>query len=335
MMLAARWIAPNKLQALELPVPKIAPGEALIEIKACGFCGSDIGIVSGAHPRARAPLTIGHECSGVVAALATPVEGFAPGDAVTIFPLLSCRRCTACRNGQSHVCSKLRLYGFDADGAMAGFVRVATANLVRLPQDLDPQIGALIEPLAVAVHAVSRAAWNSESTAAILGAGPIGLLTALVAIARGVPRVLITDILESRLELARRLGLTAVHADRLSATVNEWTGDEGVDLVFECAGTAGTAEAMTAIARPRAVLVNVGVLKKPVPVDLQAVNFKELTITGSRVYAREDFEGAVRLAPSLPLANLITHTYPLSSVAEAYARFAQAGDACKVIVRCS
>jgi 2-desacetyl-2-hydroxyethyl bacteriochlorophyllide A dehydrogenase len=331
-MLAARWMGPNRLEAAEVPVPDIASGDALVEVQACGFCGSDIGIVSGVHPRARAPLIIGHECSGVIAALGGPAPGFAPGDPVTVFPLISCGHCSACRNGHSHVCAKLRLYGFDIDGAMAGYVRVSAANLVRLPRDLDSRISALIEPLAVAVHAVSRGDWNSESTAAVLGAGPIGLLTALVAKARGVPRVAITDILELRLELARSMGLTAVHADELRTTVDEWTGGEGVDLVFECAGSGATAAAMTSIARPRGVLVNVGVLKKPPAVDLQAVNFKELTIRGSRVYTRHDFEEAVDMAGRLPLRSLVTHTYPLRSAAEAYARFANAGDACKVIV---
>ena len=329
---AARYLAPNKIEPVEVPILPIGPHEALIKVKACGFCGSDIGIISGVHPRARPPLTVGHECCGTVAAVGSAESGLAVGDPVTIYPLISCGTCNACRSGNSHVCSKLRLYGFDAEGAMAEYIKVPLSSLVPLPREMPAEIGALIEPLAVAVHAVSRTSWASDTTAVVMGAGPIGLLTGLVAKARGIPLVVITDVLESRLQLAQEVKLTAVHADALQKTVEQLTSGEGVELIFECAGSPATARAMTAIARPRGTIVNVSVFKKPVEVDLQAVNFKELTILGSRVYTRHDFEQAVKLACNLPLRKLITHKFPLSSVTEAYARFERGEGVCKVIV---
>jgi threonine dehydrogenase-like Zn-dependent dehydrogenase len=331
-MLAARYLGPNRLEPVEVPAPSIETGDALVRIKACGFCGSDIGIVSGVHPRARAPLTIGHECSGIVAEIAAPGTDLAPGDSVVVFPLITCGQCNACRTGFSHVCSRLRLYGFDAEGGMAEFLRVPSASLLKLPRDMPHEIGALIEPLAVAVHGLNRASWTEGALAVVIGAGPIGLLTALVARARGIRRVLISDVLDSRLALARDIGLEALPARSLKASVDDLTNGEGVELVLECAGTAATARTMTDLARPRATVVNVSVFKKPAEVDLQAINFKELTLAGTRVYERRDFETAIALAKDLPLQKLISNSFPLQQVSEAYARFA-AGEGCKFLIR--
>ncbi len=333
-MLAARYLAPNRIEAVEVPVPAIGPNEALVKIDACGFCGSDIGIISGVHPRARAPLTIGHECSGIIAAIDSPLGSFSAGDPVTVYPLISCGHCSACLGGNAHVCKQLRLYGFDAEGAMAEYVKVPVANLVRLPADMTSEVGALIEPLAVAVHAVARAPRAlAANTAVVIGAGPIGLLTALAAKARNIKQVLISDVLESRLRLAKELNLSAISASELPAHVRDLTNGEGAELVFECAGSAAAAKVMTEIVRPRGTIVNVSVFKKPAEVDLQAINFRELTVVGSRVYTRSDFEEAIRLASSMPLGKLITNIFPLRAAPEAYESFHAGDGACKVMVR--
>ncbi len=211
-MLAARYLGPDRLETLETPLPLISDEEALIKVEACGFCGSDLGIVAGVHPRARAPLTLGHEFSGTIAEIRSSGRDFEVGDRVTAYPLISCGRCFACRSGQSHVCRTLKLYGIDVDGAMAEFVRVSVGTLIKIPVSIPPLVGAVIEPLAVAVHSVSMAPTQDVHTIVILGAGPIGLLTGLVASSRGGAKVLISDVLPSRIELARQLGLTALSA---------------------------------------------------------------------------------------------------------------------------
>jgi threonine dehydrogenase-like Zn-dependent dehydrogenase len=330
-MLAARYLAPNRIEPVEIPRPLATSAEVLVKVRACGFCGSDIGIVSGVHPRAKPPLTIGHECAGVVAESGANANGIKSGAAVAIFPLITCGECNACRRGYSHVCSSLRLYGIDAEGGMAEYIKVPVENLIQLPDNVPHELGALIEPLAVAVHAIGRAPSNDVALAIVIGAGPIGLLTALVAQARGIKRVLISDVLESRLALARELGLEALHADALPGTVHQLTQHEGAELVFECAGTAASARTMTAIARPRATIVNVSVFKQPAAVDLQAINFRELMLVGTRVYTRGDFQSAIELAPRLPLQKLVTNTFPLAQASEAYGRFA-AGEGCKFLV---
>lgn len=332
-MLAARYLGPNRIEPLEVEKPRLAEGLALIRVEACGFCGSDLGIVAGVHPRAREPLTLGHEFCGTIEEIQSTSSDLKAGDRVTAFPLISCGTCFTCTHGLSHVCRMLHLYGFDADGAMAEYVSLPVKSLFRLPSSMSPTVGAIIEPLAVAVHGVSLAPIETAKTAVVLGAGPIGLLTALVAREKGVETVLISDILPFRLELARKLGLQAVSAGSdLESEVARVTGKNGADVVFECAGSPATASVMTSVVRSRGTIVNLGVFKKPVAVDLQAVNFKEIQLRGSRVYTREDFGSAINLAEKISVEQIVTHSFGLREVRAAFDCFRRGDDVCKVLI---
>jgi 2-desacetyl-2-hydroxyethyl bacteriochlorophyllide A dehydrogenase len=215
---------------------------------------------------------------------------------------------------------------------MAEFVKVPIASLVRLPKNMPAKIGALIEPLAVAVHGVARTSMVEVGIAVVLGAGPIGLLTALVAQARGASHVIVSDVLPSRLKLAESLGLHAIEAGaKLLAEVMRISDANGADVLFECAGHPSSAREMTALVRSRGTIVNLGVFKKPVEVDMQAVNFKEIEILGSRVYERKDFQGAIDLAMQFPLDRIVSHVFSLSEVALAFVEF-QSTESCKVLV---
>jgi 2-desacetyl-2-hydroxyethyl bacteriochlorophyllide A dehydrogenase len=331
-MLAARYLGPNRLEPREVPLPTIGDEEALVRVDACGFCGSDISIVAGTHPRAAAPLTLGHELSGRIVQMKTSNSDFKVGNLVTSFPLISCGECHACRTNNSHVCRKLRLFGFDVDGGMAEFVKLPISALIRLPDEMPEHIGALIEPLAVAVHGVERAHLEDVRIAAVLGAGPIGLLTGLVLKQYGVPQVIVSDILSSRLQLAASLGLRTVLAgENLAKLVMQLSDRNGGDVVFECAGAPSSAVEMTSLIRSRGVIVNLGVFKRPVQVDMQAINFKEITLVGSRVYERKDFQTAIELAMRLPLALIVTHAFPLREVVTAFKEF-QLGQICKALI---
>jgi (R,R)-butanediol dehydrogenase / meso-butanediol dehydrogenase / diacetyl reductase len=332
-MLAARYLGPGRIESIQIPKLEVGDEEALLKVEACGFCGSDLGIVAGVHPRAKAPLTLGHEFCGRIERIHSASTNLKEGDLVTAYPLISCGRCHVCRTGAAHVCRELRLYGFDVDGAMAEYVRLPVNSLLRLPNDMSPLVGAVVEPLAVAVHGVSRAPTETASTAVVMGAGPIGLLTALVARARNIPSIFVSDVLPSRLALATRLGLDAVPAGtKLKQIVETATSGDGVDLVFECAGVPGTAKDMTSLVRSRGTIVNLGVFKKPVEVDMQAVNFKEISILGSRVYTRRDFEVAIELAATLPIRDIVTHLFPLPEVQAAFDLFRRGQDVCKVLM---
>jgi 2-desacetyl-2-hydroxyethyl bacteriochlorophyllide A dehydrogenase len=331
-MLAARYLGTGRIEARQVLLPEIAPGEALIQVEACGFCGSDINIVAGTHPRAQAPLTIGHELSGRIVEIADTTTGLAVGDRVTTYPLISCGVCYACKHGNPHVCRQLRLFGFDVDGGMAEFVKLPVASLMKLPDNMSASIGALIEPLAVAVHGVHRAQIEGVNVAAVLGAGPIGILTALVAKQAGIQHVLISDVSPARLVLATNLGLTAIPAGAaLRAQIMELSDQNGADVVYECAGHPSSAKEMTALVRSRGTIVNLGVFKRPIEVDMQAINFKEVEIVGSRVYERKDFQAAIDMAMSLPLAPIISREFSLDDVSDAFRLF-RAGEVCKVLI---
>jgi (R,R)-butanediol dehydrogenase/meso-butanediol dehydrogenase/diacetyl reductase len=331
-MLAARYLGPHRVKSQQVSVPEIGNEEALIEVEACGFCGSDLNIIAGTHPRAKAPLTLGHELSGRIVQLQTSEKKLAIGDRVTTYPLISCGYCYACTHGHPHVCRNLKLYGFDVDGGMAQYVKLPVSSLIKLPGGMSARIGALIEPLAVAVHGVARANLDHVELAVVLGAGPIGLLTALVAQARGIPQVIISDVIPSRREFAESFGLRAVEeGENLREMVMQLSNQNGADLLFECAGHPSSALEMVSLVRSRGVIVNLGVFKKPVAIDMQAINFKEIEIIGSRVYERKDFETAIGVAMNLPLERIVTHAYSLQDVGAAFEQF-RSGEVCKVVI---
>jgi (R,R)-butanediol dehydrogenase / meso-butanediol dehydrogenase / diacetyl reductase len=333
-MLSATFIGPYEIEARETEIPVPGHGEVLLKVYASGICGSDLAIVSGQHPRAKPPLVIGHEFSGAVTSLgAGPTGDFQIGDRVTLFPLLTCGTCYACRNGFSHVCASLRLIGFDRTGGMADYVVVPADLLVRLPADMTYETGALIEPLAVCIHAVSRTTVRPEDTVVVLGAGPIGLLTAMTLRSKGVEKIYVTDIDPFRLDIVRALRFEALDSSQsdIVAYIKDVTGGDMADRVFEVAGVQDSATQMTDLVRPRGTVVNVSVFKKQPMVDMRSVNFKELTIIGTRVYTPADYRTALDIAGTMPLREIVSHRLPLTEVAGAFKTIFNGDRVCKVL----
>lgn len=338
-MLAAQFLGPGRVEAVETDNPTPHAGEALLRIDGCGICGTDLYIYSGKHPRARPPVILGHEFFGHIVAMGP--EGDAPtdfrtGDRVTCFPLISCGTCHACRTSNSHVCRSLRLYGIDEAGGMAEYVRLPVSTLVKLPDALSSGAAALIEPLAVGVHAVELVAapLNATDTGVVIGAGPIGLVTAIALRHRGVENIIVTDLNEFRLEIARNLSFDAYNPleEDVVELVRAKTEGEGADLVFEAAGTPPAARQMTEVARCRSTIVNVSVFKEPAEVDLQAVNFKELTLVGAHVYTPDDYRTAIEVAQGGEVEKLVTHRLPLQEVSGAFDLFKSGQDVCKIVL---
>jgi len=337
-MWAARYVGPNRIETDELKIPTLDEGEALVQVEACGICGSDLAIAAGLHPRARAPLTLGHEFCGRVIELRSAEDAdFKVGDRVAIYPLIPCGHCFVCGNNNPQACRELRLYGFDVDGGMAEFVKLSLTNLVKIPNSLPSSVGALLEPLAVGVHAVSRVPIGPTDTVVVLGSGTIGLVTALTVKTCNVARMFVTDIVAARLELARELGFEALHAHDpgLGRLILDATHGEGADVVFECTGAPLAALQMTDLVRSQGSIVNCGVFKKPVEVNLQAVNFKELILMGSRVYSLRDFCRAIQIAPSLPMNKLITLRFPLQLAGDAFGLLMSGANIGKVLLEVS
>lgn len=311
-MKALVYAGPKKAELRDIEAGKKKEGQVRIDVTYCGVCGSDIGIYLGTHPRAKAPLVFGHEFLGVAAEDGKKVK---KGDRVVPYPLLSCGHCKACRNGNEHVCNTLGLIGIDVDGGMCESVYVDEDVLYKVPDGVSDKAAAVIEPLAVLVHAIHMSGFEPLDTAVVTGAGPIGMLCAVMLKHAGASQVFISDVAEKRLEAARELGMIPVNPmkEDLEAAVKAATDGEGCDVFFECSGAASTAMQMTDITRVRGKICMVSVHKQPHEVNLRDVNFKEQTLVGTRVYTKDEFAQAVELTKKLEkeLEKIVTHVVPL------------------------
>ena len=288
------------------PRPASTPGRAIVDVAYAGICGTDLHICDGDHPRAQPGLVLGHEFAG---RLAEPVGGLAAGTPVTCEPILACGECRPCRGGHRHVCDRFRMIGIDEPGGLAEQVSVPADLLLPLPPGLDLRYGAFVEPLAVAVHAVRRSRLRLGETAAVVGAGPIGLAVATCARLAGAAGVLVVEPAPARQELARTLGFAVV----------EGSGRMDCEVLFDTAGVPPVAAAVTGWVNTGGRVVVVGVYARPAPVDLQRVNFGELELIGTRVYTRDDLATAIRLLDSgaVDAGPLLTRTLPLAAAAGA------------------
>jgi (R,R)-butanediol dehydrogenase / meso-butanediol dehydrogenase / diacetyl reductase len=314
-----------------------AIGEVRIEVAYTGICGTDLHIWHGAmDQRVASPTVIGHEMSGRIAELGAGVGGWAVGDPVTVMPLAWCGECPACRAGHRHICHSLDFVGIDSPGSMQGSWIVPAELLVRLPDGLALRHAALVEPTAVAVHDVRRAQVRTGEQVVVVGAGPVGLLVAVVARTIGAD-VLVLEPNPQRRAVAARIGLSTLDtvSDDVAGHVAEWTSGAGAAVAFEVSGAAGGVKAATEVLAARGRLVMVAIHSVPREVDLFRLFWRELTVIGARVYDRDDFERAVELMAvgEIPAADLITRVVPIERVADAFAALA-GGDEVKVLVDC-
>jgi (R,R)-butanediol dehydrogenase / meso-butanediol dehydrogenase / diacetyl reductase len=332
-MRAAVWTAADEVAQMDVPVPEVRAGWALVKVAYNGICGTDLSILHGKHPRAQAPLIMGHEMSGWVARAGA--TGPAEGTLVTVEPLISCGTCQACRSGSSHVCRRLGLYGIDTDGGMAEYVALPPAVLHAVPDGVDARTAVLAEPLAVAVHAVGRSGMERGDVVAVFGAGPIGILTALVARHEGAREVVITEPSVWRRDVAAALGFTVVpDGMSMAETLEPLTGGEGADTTFDSAGHPSVAAQLAATTRVHGRIVVVGVYKEPTALDLQAICFKEQSLVGVRVYTSPDVTRAIGLIAedALDLSRFPTKAFDLSDTGAAFAAATQGQDCLKVLV---
>jgi 2-desacetyl-2-hydroxyethyl bacteriochlorophyllide A dehydrogenase len=316
------------------PVPKPGPGEALLRVHRVGICGTDLHIFQG-HLDHRVPQggVIGHETFAEVAE-APAGSGFQTGDRVVVEPVRFCGQCRACRIGASYICYHLKVLGVDLPGGMQEYWSVPVDRLLPVPATLSDDHAALVEPLAVATHDVTRAQVRTGDAVLVFGGGPIGTLIALVSRHRGA-RVAVVEINPFRVDMLRRLGLEVVGpgADPVRFAT-EWTDGDGVDVAFEVTGHPAAVRAITEVVRVWGTVSIVAIHAEPMPFNLQRFFARELNLHGSRLYTRAAWEEAIRLAASgaVPLAPLVSRRIPLASLQEGMETALAGGPVMKVLV---
>ena len=318
------------------PVP--AAGEVLVEVAFTGLCGTDLHIYHGdMDARVTRPAVIGHEMSGRVRAAGPDVAGWEPGAPVTVLPLSWCGQCPACRAGFSYICHRLAFLGIDAPGAMQQLWAVPADLLLPLPPSLALRDAALVEPTAVAVRDVRRAAVSAGERVVVVGGGPVGVLIALVA-SRAGGEVVVVEPNEHRRGLAAKLGLRTLDpvAEDVTAEIGSWTGGAGADVAFEVSGAAaGVASAVDVLAT-RGRLCLVAIHPAPREVNLFQFFWRELTLVGARLYERTDFEQAIELVAAgvIPAELMISSVVGLDEVADGFAAIESGAGVMKVLVSC-
>jgi L-iditol 2-dehydrogenase len=316
--------APEDVRLIESPRPVPGPDEVLVAVARVGICGSDLHAYHGRHPFIQLPVVPGHEFSGTVVEVGAEVCDYAPGQRVTVEPSLVCGVCYNCTHGRYNICEELRVIGCQSPGAMAEYLAVPATKVLPLPDPVTWDQAAMAEPLAVAVHAIRVARLPPKARVLILGAGTIGLLALQVAKTMGADRVMITDLLQERLDLALQLGADkAVNPGMtdLATALEEAFGPRRADVIIECAGVAATARDAIRVARKGTRIVVAGVFEQEVPVNLGLVQDRELELVGTLMYVDDDFSIALELLQDgrVKVEPLITQRFPLDRAAEAFA----------------
>lgn len=323
-MRAARFYeAGEPLRIEEIPVPEIREDEALVQIKAAGICGSDVHIVfEGITPTAFKPITLGHEPCGVVAATGARVEGWEPGDRVSVTPFYFCGSCRNCLLGHAEVCYKRKVVGIQAEGALAEYMVIPAKNLIRLPESVPFTVGAIItDAVATPFHTlVDRVALKAGESIAIYGAGGLGLHAVQISKLVGAKQIFVVDVRQEQLERARRAGADVTINPRDTSPVEavlEATGGLGVDVAAEFVGLKQTiAQAVESVV-PGGRVVVAGLGADPITIQPPTVFVrKQISFLGSYGFTKRNIEQLLELAAAgrLSLESSITHTFPLEEV---------------------
>lgn len=297
-MLQQVMTAPGEIRFDTVPVPQAGPGQVLVKIKRIGICGSDIHVYHGKHPYTSYPVTQGHEVSGCVAALGQGVEGLSVGQKVTIEPQVFCGGCYPCTHGKYNLCESLKVMGFQTTGAASEYFAVDQSKITPLPDAMSFDEGAMIEPLAVTVHAAKRAGDVKGLRVCVLGCGPIGILLIQSLKALGAEKVLATDVSGYRLNLAKQCGADVTvntKQEDFGQAMLDAFGPDKADIIYDCAGNDITMDQAIQNARKGSVIVLVAVFAGQAHCDLAKLNDSELDLNTSMMYRHEDYVDAIRL----------------------------------------
>ena len=316
---------PGVVSVREVKTPKPKPSQVLIRVKACGVCGSDVHFYRSGRIGdyvVRKPMILGHECAGEVAGVGRAVKGLKEGDRVTVEPGQTCGKCRHCTSGRYNLCPDVEFLATPPyDGAFCEYFVTRPEYAFKLPDAVDFEEGAMMEPLSVGMHAGFRGQVKAGQSVAVLGAGPIGLVTVQAVRAMGASPIFATDIDPFRLRKAKKLGAAAVVNAKKEDPVEaiRALSDGGVDVVIETAGTTATGQQCIEVVRNGGVVVWVGMSQETTfPVNVMAAICKEIDIRGIFRYAN-CYPPSIQLVAEgkIDVKSLITHRFPLEQAGEA------------------
>ncbi len=321
-MKQAIMMKPGEVTIREIEVPEVKPDQIKVKMKRIGICGSDIHVFHGKHPYTSYPVVQGHEVSGEVVEIGSEVTSIKIGDKVTIQPQVVCGKCYPCTHGMYNACEELKVMGFQTTGMASEFFVTEADKAVTLPVDMSYDQGALIEPIAVAVHAIRRYGDIAGKKVLVLGGGPIGNLVAQTAKALGASKVLMSELSPARLEIAKGCGVETVNpseSDLLEKIIEDF-GTDKADVIFECVGINATMKQAIDYARKGSDVIVVGVFADLGTINMGFIQDKELRLIGSAMYRVEDYVKSIELAQNnlLCLDPLITHRIDFEDFQKAY-----------------
>jgi threonine dehydrogenase-like Zn-dependent dehydrogenase len=333
----------GSMSVLERPdPPDPGPGQVLVRPEAVGICGSDFHFFAGELSQAAGggqfPRIQGHEIGGTVAALGAECRPeLRVGQRVALWPLHACGRCYPCSVGRPNTCDNFELIGIHVDGGLQSLLTAGQEHVFPIAT-ADAAVAAMAEPMSIAVRAVRRGRIEPREAVVVLGAGPIGQCVALVAVERGA-RVLVVDLQESRLEVARALGaetLTWTDGGAVVAKAREWAGSGGPPVAVDATGVPAAVRAMVDMVASAGRAVQVGMSTDEVPLRIGSLTEKELDLLGVSCCDADDFAEAVAVVERNAdlVARLISHQFPLAEAPEAL-RFAMSNPTkvMKVVIR--
>lgn len=312
--------SPGKIEIIDCPPLPLHPGEVRVRVAVAGICGSDVHLFKGEHPLTHYPITPGHEFSGTVIET-LPGSAFVVGERVAIHPLATCGVCDECLRGRPNYCRQLRVLGVQIQGAFSEQVVLPERTLRRLPATMDFADGAIVEPLAIALHVLKRGWFAAGQSVAIIGSGTIGTLALQVVRSEGASVVFAVDRLDERVELARRFGADLAVNNRRQDAVAAGLElmPDGYDLVLELAGEDETLEQALRLARKGGVVVMIAMPFKRLDLNYLQLYTKELTLRGTRL-CTDELDRAIELLANGTVQGkpLITHYFPLADAAHAF-----------------
>jgi (R,R)-butanediol dehydrogenase/meso-butanediol dehydrogenase/diacetyl reductase len=321
-MKALRWYGRRDLRYVDVPEPVPGPGQLKVRVKLAGICGTDLKEYAFGPvmiPPAKVPMTIGHEFVGNVADIGAGVTGFGIGDRVSGVGYYYCGECYVCRRGLYNICVNQGFTGLLTDGCMAEYFVIPAYACYRLPDGVSDELGALVEPLAVGLHAVRQGCVQVGDSVAVVGDGTIGLCALMAAKTAGAAAVYVVAKHRGRGEMAGKLGADAViYMDEGNPIerLQEITGGPGADVSIECVGHPDTPQLAVELVRRAGRAVIVGIFERPGALDFSAITFAERTIVGSSIYIDEGRTAISLLADKrLDPSPLVTSTVPLRDAA--------------------